>query len=562
MPSSVASGFESPRVEGLGYCVKELGELLHKLGVGRIAAMAVVAVMLLGFFAFIIIRSTTPQMAPLYTGLEFDDSAAIISELGTMGVPHEIRGEGDTILIPRDQITTTRMALAQNGLPRRGQVGYEIFDQQNTLGATTFVQNINHIRALEGELARTITSLARVRTARVHLVLPERELFRRDAKQPSASIVLSVRGQLSSGEIRAVQHLVASAIEGLTPNAVSIVDDAGTLLASGTGNEEVSATAQAMEERLLGVETRMRSRIEEMLSNVVGAGRVRVQVAAELDMNRATRTSEVFDPESQVVRSAQTRETGDQSNGPGNTGEVTVANELPGASEAGNNGAGGSTHNATTLEETFNYEISRTTETAITEAGSIRRLSVAVVVDGIYTYDASGNASYAPRSQAELDQIGALVRSAMGYDATRGDQIEVVNMQFAERPDIVVGTETAGLFNFTRDDLMKFVELAVTLLIGLALILFIMRPLLKKVLAPEARPLALPPASAVPVEYEETQVVVAQAKERQAATDAWLEQAKSLGEAQVKTLKMVGEMVEENPRQASLIVRDWLSEAA
>lgn len=542
--------------------MKDLGELLQKLGVARIAAMAVVAVMLLGFFAFIMIRSTSPQMAPLYTGLEFEDSASIISELSGMGIPHEIRGEGDTILIPRDQITTVRMALAQNGLPRRGQVGYEIFDQQNTLGATSFVQNINHVRALEGELARTIGSLSRVQSARVHLVLPERELFRRDLKEPSASIVLTVRGQLSTGEIRAIQHLVASAIEGLSPNAVSIVDSAGTLLASGIGSEEVSATAQAVEERTLGVENRLRGRIEDLLANIVGAGRARVQVSAELDLNRSTRTSEVFDPESQVVRSAQTRETGDQSVGPGNSGEVTVGNELPGASENGNSGAGGTSHTASTLEETFNYEISRTTETQITEAGSIRRLSVAVVVDGIYTYDAAGTASYQPRSQEELDQITALVRSAMGYDANRGDLIEVVNMQFAARPDILAGTEAPGLFDFTRDDIMKFIEMAVTLLIALALVLFIMRPLVKKVLTPEPQPLALPPAAAVPAEYQETDDIAAAARAREAATAAWMEQAKSLGESQVQALKMVGELVEENPKQASMIVRDWLSEAA
>jgi flagellar M-ring protein FliF len=543
--------------------VNNLGELLQKLGVARLAAMAVIAVMLVGFFAFIIIRSTTPQMAPLYTGLEFDDSAAIIAELSAMGTPHEIRAEGATILVPRDQITTIRMSLAQNGLPRRGQVGYEIFDQQNTLGATSFVQNINHIRALEGELARTITSISRVQSARVHLVLPERELFRRDVKEPSASIVLTVRGQLSSGEIRAVQHLVASAIEGLAPNAVSIVDSSGTLLASGTGSDEASITAQAIEERTLGVENRMRTRIEELLASVVGTGRARVQVSAELDLSRATRTSEIFDPESQVVRSAQTRETGDQSQGPGNLGEVTVANELPGASENGNGGAGGTSHNSTALEETFNYEISRTTETMITEAGAIKRLSVAVVVDGIYTYDAAGDADYAPRSQAELDQINALVRSAMGYDAERGDQIEVVNMQFADRPGVTAGTEAPGLFDFTREDLMRFIEMAVTLLIGLALVIFVMRPLIKKVLTPEKQPLALPPAAAVAIEdIEPVEDPHAAAKAREAITEAWLEQAKSLGESQIKALKMVGDLVDENPKQASMVVRDWLSEAA
>ncbi|WMT86244.1 flagellar M-ring protein FliF [Pelagibacterium sp. 26DY04] len=543
--------------------MNQLGELLGKLGVARIAAMAVVAVMLIGFFAFIIVRSTAPQLAPLYTNLEFDDSAAIIEALGVMGTPYEIRSEGATILAPRDQITTIRMSLAQDGLPARGQVGYEIFDNQSTLGATSFVQNINHIRALEGELARTIGALSRVQSARVHLVLPERELFRRDIQEPSASIVLTVRGQLSSGEIRAIQHLVASAIEGLSPNSVSIVDSSGTLLASGSGEGEISVTAQALEERTLGIESRMRTRIEELLASVVGLGRARVQVAAELDLNRSTRTSEVFDPEGQVVRSSQLVESGDQSTGPGNTGEVTVANELPGASEQGTNGAGGTQHSSSSLEETLNYEISSTTETQVTEAGGIERLSVAVVVDGIYTYDEAGTATYEPRSQEEIDQITALVRTAMGYDESRGDQVEVVNMQFAERPGIEAGTEAPGLFEFTQADLMRFAEMAVTLLIALALVLFVMRPLVKKVLTPEPQPLALPPAASVPAEYQEPEEdPAALARAREMATEAWLEQAKSLGESQVKALKMVGELVEENPKQASLIVRDWLSEAA
>ena len=541
--------------------MNQLGELLGKLGVARIAAMAVVAVMILGFFAFIMVRSTTPQLAPLYTNLEFDDSAAIIAELGGMGIPYEIRNEGATLLVPRDQITTIRMSLAQDGLPARGQVGYEIFDNQSTLGATSFVQNINHIRALEGELARTIGGLSRVQSARVHLVLPERELFRRDIQEASASIVLTVRGQLSAGEIRAVQHLVASAIEGLSPNAVSIVDSSGSLLASGTGEGEVSITAQAVEERTLGVETRMRTRLEELLASVVGLGRARVQVSAELDLNRSTRTSETFDPDGQVVRSTQMVETGDQSNGPGGAGQVTVANELPGAFEQG--GEGGTQSSSSSLEETLNYEISSTTETEVTEAGSIKRMSVAVVVDGVYTYDAAGNAIYEPRPQAELDQITALVRTAMGYDADRGDQIEVVNMQFAERPGIEAGTAEPGLFEFSRDDLMKFAEMAVTLLIALALVLFVMRPLVKKVLAPEPKPLALPETASVPAEYKEPQEdPMAEARSREAATEAWMETAKSLGESQVKALKMVGELVEESPKQASLIIRDWLSEAA
>ncbi|RDE08240.1 flagellar basal-body MS-ring/collar protein FliF [Pelagibacterium lacus] len=542
--------------------MNQLGELLGKLGVARIAAMGAVALMMIGFFAFLIVRSSTPQLAPLYTNLEFDDSAAIIAELNATGTPYELRNEGATILVPRDRITTVRMALAQDGLPARGQVGYEIFDSQNTLGATSFIQNINHVRALEGELARTIGALSRVQSARVHLVLPERELFRREVQKPSASIVLTVRGQLASGEIRAIQHLVASAIEGLSPNAVSIVDSAGTLLASGAGEDDTSIAAQALEERTVGIENRLRSQIEELLASVVGLGRARVQVAAELDLNRSTITSQTFDPDGQVVRSAQTVETGDQSSGPGNSGQVTVANELPGASQGGAAGTGTQT-TSSTLEETFNYEISNISETLISEAGAIKRLSVAVIVDGVYTYDADGNAVYEPRSQTQIDQITALVRTAMGYDANRGDQLEVANLQFAERPGLAAGTQAPGPLDFNRDDLMRFAEMAVTLLIALALVLFVMRPLLKKALAPEAKPLALPAAASVPADYagEDAPDPAAMLAARD-ATEAWLSQARSLGESQVKTLRMVGDLVEENPKQASLVIRDWLSEAA
>lgn len=542
-------------------------QFFNRLGLARLAAMAVVAVLMLGFFGFLIMRASSPQMAPLYTGLSLEDSAAIVSELQSQNVPYEIRGEGETILVARDQITTIRMSLAGEGLPQRGQVGYEIFDQQNTLGATSFVQNINNVRALEGELARTISSLARIKSARVHLVLPERELFRRERKDPTASIVVTVRGELDTGEIRAIQHLVASAIEGLTPNRVSIVDSSGRLLASGAANGEDSVLAGEIEERTLGVETRLRARVEDLLTNIVGAGRARVQVSAELDLSRSTKTSETFDPEGQVVRSTQIREVENASSGPANTGEVTVANELPGAT-ANSGTSGSASETGSTAEEITNYEISKITQTEMSEAGRVKRLSVAVVVDGTYADDGSGNAVYQPRSADELQQITALVRSAVGFDEDRGDQVEVINLQFAERPELASGgTDAPGLFDFTRDDVMSGAEMLVTLLIALALVFFVMRPLLKKVLTPE-QPLALPASAEVggpglnaiaperPSEEDETE------GSDENHVPAWMDHAKHLGETQAQTLKTVGQLVVDNPKQAAVIVRDWLSNAA
>ncbi|MEO9299652.1 MULTISPECIES: flagellar basal-body MS-ring/collar protein FliF [Devosia] len=537
-------------------------QLMNRIGLPRLAAMATVAVLMLGFFAFLVMRAQTPNLAPLYTGLSLEDSSSIISELQTLNVPYELRGEGDTILVPRDQITTLRMTLAGSGLPQRGQVGYEIFDQQSTLGATSFVQNINNVRALEGELARTINSLTRIKSARVHLVLPERELFRRERKDPSASIVLSVRGELSSSEIRAIQHMVASAIEGMTPSHVAVVDDQGNLLASGSGDEGEGALSGQSAERRLNYENRLRTRVEDMLSNIVGVGRARVEVSAEIDFNRSTTTQETFDPESQVVRSSQIRETENLTAGA--NGQVTVANELPGASA---NGGAGGTEQGTSTEEVTNYEISKTTQTAVTEAGQVKRLSVAVVVDGTYVEDGAGNVTYTPRSAEDVTQILTLVRSAVGYSETRGDSVEVVNLQFAERPELATpGTDASGgLFDFTRDDLMNGAQMAVTLLIALALVFFVMRPLLKKVLTPEIKPLSLPPAAEVGhqgVLGPNGQIITAPPEEPRDKTPAWVSNAKSMGETQLQTLKMVGELVEENPKQAGLIVRDWLGSAA
>jgi flagellar M-ring protein FliF len=535
--------------------------------------MAVVAALMVGFFAFLIVRASTPQMAPLYTGLSFEDSAAIVEELQRQNVPNEIRGDGDSILVPRDQITALRMSLAGSGLPTRGQVGYEIFDQQNTLGATSFVQNINNVRALEGELARTISSLARIKSTRVHLVLPERALFSRDKKDPTASIVVSVRGQLSNEEIRAIQHLVASAVEGLTPNRVTIADDTGNLLAAGVGDgDDSSILAGEADERKVALENRLRTSIENLLGNVVGEGRARVEVSADLDMTHVTKTAQTFDPNGQVVRSTQTESVANNStDGTGTNGQVSASTQLPGSGNTASNGAGGSSEEGSTDKETTNYEISNVSQTEMTDPGAIKRLSVAVLVDGTYTTDAQGNSSYTPRDQATLDQIKALEQSAIGFDNKRGDQITVANLQFAQGPTpTVLGTSSPGLFDFTRDDLISGAEMLVTLIIALALVFFVMRPLLKRVLSPETPPLALP----VSAELSGPALVAAGAAMPTGpgtelvedtppapAVPAWMKDARNLGAAQAQTMKTVGQLVQDNPKQAALIVRDWLSSA-
>src|ERR1700724_2875817 len=307
--------------------VQGLLDFLKSLGAARIAAMCAVTVALVGFFGFLILRVTAPQMTPLFTDLTLEDSTAIVKELEREGIVYELRNDGAIVLAPKDRVPRLRMTLAEAGLPKGGGVGYEIFDKSDALRGTSFVQNINHLRALEAELSRTIRSLDRVEAARVHLGLPERPLFSRETPEASASIVLKVRGKLEPQQVNAIRHLTASAVNGLKPERVSIVDETGRLLADGArgpDNNGVNA-----DDRQIAYEQRLREQVEGIVSSVVGPGHARVQLTADFDFNKVTQTSEKFDPEGRVLRSSQTREESAAS-ADNKQGQVTVGNALPG----------------------------------------------------------------------------------------------------------------------------------------------------------------------------------------------------------------------------------------
>ncbi len=427
-----------------------LVEFVRALGAARIAAMVAVTITLIGFFVVVGMRVTAPSMAPLFTELSLENSNRVVKELESQGIPFELRGDGSTVLIPKDQVTRARMRLAEGGLPRGGSVGYEIFDKSDTLGTTSFVQNVNHLRALEGELARTIRSIDRVSAARVHLVIPERQLFQRDRQDPSASIVLRVRSQLEQPQVRAIRHLVATAVRGLKPERVSIVDEQGRLLADGVGAAD-AGVAPLLDERNAAFEQRMKNQVESIVSSVVGPGRARVTVSAELDYTRVQQTSDRYDPESRVVRSTQSREEAAQSNQGQQDGGVTVNNQLPGNNQQQAAQPAASADSNRKTEETVNYEISRTTRTEVTEPGRVKRLSVAVLVDGNYKKGANSNeTTYEARAQEEIDRIGALVRSAIGFDDKRGDKVEVVNLRFAEVAGTPQIAEEGGFLSMLR----------------------------------------------------------------------------------------------------------------
>jgi flagellar M-ring protein FliF len=550
--------------------VQAFVSFFRTLGPTRIIAMGAVTIGLMAFFAFLIARATQPQLTPLFTDLSVDDSSAIIKDLERQGIPYDLKSEGAIILVPKEQVPRLRMKLAESGLPKGGGVGYEIFDKSDALGATSFVQNINHLRAMEGELARTIRAIERVQQARVHLVLPERPLFSRDKAEPSASIVLKVRGTLEAQQVRAIRHLVASAVNGLKPQRVSVVDEAGRLLADGSADE--TGTGVTADERKAVFERALRERIESLVTSVVGSGRARVQLSAEFDFNRITQTSDKFDPESRVVRSSQSREEV-SGNGDNGAGAVSVGNELPNSNVRPEGQPGASSQNRKT-EEVVNYEISRTTKTEVIEGGRVNRISVAVVVDGTYAKNDKGETTYQPRSKEEIDRIAALVRSTIGFDAKRGDQVEVANLRLAETPAIPLAEPhgVLGMMQFTKDDVMRGIELGVMALLGLLAMLLIVRPMLRRILASAAP--AAPIAIANPYGYAvataaDVPAIAAAPQPQQplpppppSRTSTMIDIAQVQGQVHAKSVQKVGELADRNPNETAAIIRNWLHEQA
>lgn len=521
-------------------------------------------------------------MSLLYADLTSDDAAQIITQLESQSIPYELQGDGTKIFVPRDQALRLRMTMAEQGLPSGGAVGYEIFDNTDALGTTSFVQNLNYLRALEGELSRTIQAIDRVKAARVHLVLPEREVFSRERREPSASIVIRVSGEpLGRAQIRSIQHLTASAIDGLTPGNVSIVDEQGNLLASGAQDENEGLLSSSLDERNVAFERRMQSQIQTIVESIVGPDNARIQVNAELDFNRVTRTSDTFDPEGQVVRSTQTVEESSTSSDGVPNDAVTVGNAIPNAGLAEEGGAG-SRDAQNRLEETVNYEISRTTQTEIIEAGSVKRLSVAVAVDGIYSGDAASDPSYSPRTEEELTKIAALVRSAIGFNESRGDVVEVVNIRFASRiaPEPLAEVEEPFL-GLTKADYMRMGETGVLALVSLLILLFVVRPLIRGIVNPAPNPeqlalagaggvgpdgLALPaggtgqaqltgPSGAAPQLGPDGEPLP-----EKSAVEQMIDIAQVEGKVKESSVKKVGELVANHPDETLSILRSWLHE--
>lgn len=551
-------------------------ETLRKLGPARLAVMGAVILGLLIFFVFISMRISTPSLKLLYSDLSTVDSSAIAAKLEEEEIRYNVSLDGSRVMVPATEIGRARMLLAEAGLPNGGSMGYEIFDQQSGFGTTNFVQNINQVRALEGELSRTISSLETIRNARVHIVLPERELFSRENVEARASVVVNIEPgeRIDRKRANAIQSLVASAVPDLNPNNVSVLDQTGTLLARGEDDENTLFDNRS-EELRRNMEARMRQNIEEIVGKIVGFGNVRATVNADLNFDRITTNEEIYDPET-VVRSTQVTEENNVEREPLDN-EVGVQNNLPGA---GDNLLLDQepTAESNRIEEVTNFEISRTVRNRVSEIGEVRKLSVAVLVDGTYTTqtDADGNETqiYQPRSEEELNQIRALVSSAAGIDQDRGDSLEVVNLQFADAPSGDIFEENL-ILGFEPSQVKDLVEVIIVTIAIVLVVLLVLRPMVGRILeVPEAKDedieidllasQGMRPALEGPGrdrdddddDYDGRDIAIS----GNSKNDDMIDMTKVDGQVKASSLKKVEDIVEAYPAETVSVLRSWMTQ--
>ncbi|MWD29025.1 flagellar M-ring protein FliF, partial [Aquicoccus sp. SCR17] len=410
--------------------MNSLIENLKSLGRGRLAVLGGTgaAMALLMFFGMRTVMA--PDYVQLYGGLEPAVAANVVQTLEQAGFQVRLDDSGATVSVPQESLPRARMALADKGLPQNGAPGWELFDDQSGLGMNTFLQRVNRLRAMEGELARSIQTIDGVAAARVHLVMPERAAFSRDRPEPSASVI--VRGaashRISRRQGNSIRALVAAAVPDMAPGRVTVLSASGETILAEEGDSAAEVTLQSVRN---GIEERMSRNIAAILSARVGAGNARVQVNVDLSTQREVIHQQSFDPAQRVVRSTETsEETREDRDRAG--GEVGVADNIPAELADGNGNGATNSNSSERVREIVNYEIGKTESEITREPGEIERLSVAVLVNGIYNVAPDGSVAYEERSPEELARLEELVRSAVGYDERRGDNVSVDSLRFMD----------------------------------------------------------------------------------------------------------------------------------
>lgn len=473
----------------------------QRLSIVVIGGALIAVVILVGTWA------SREEFAVLYGNLDPEDAGSVVEELRSQNVPYKLSNGGRTVAVPQERVYDTRLALASSGLPSSGGQGYELLDSSK-LGWTDFMQKLQFRRALEGEIARTIQSLEAVAQARIHVVIPEPSLFSDEQRPPTASVMLRLRpgGTLREGEVRGIVHLVASSVEGLSPDQVTVIDTRGRLLSSPSDPQDLLGSSTDQLALARSIEEGLARKAQTALEQVLGPNKAVVRVSADVDFERAERTREVYDGENPVVRSEQRSEQ--------------------------------STADAGTVESsTTNYEISRTVERIVDTPGSVKRLTASVFVDGTYEVAENGDRTYVPRASDEMQKLTALIKNAIGYDSQRGDELTVENIAF----DATEMEQTRQALEQSQkmERMREYGSIGVTAVLGLGALLLLWR------LVGRAR-----------VGLAQAQTAVRQEAEAGPGTAL----VPRRGEDAQSAERRLRQVTQESPEAIARVVRAWLTE--
>ena len=532
---------------------------LKALGAARLAALAAVGAATLGLLLFIALRMTgDAPMAPLYSDLDLRDAGQMTDLLDKAHIAHQLGADGTSILVPADQVAQARLDLARGGLPASGAIGDEIFDRGDGLTASQFQQTINQTRALEGELARSIRMIRGVRAVRVHLVLAKREPFAQEQQDAQASVLLTMAGaaRMDRESVSAVLNLVSAAVPGLKPQNIAMIDDRGELLARAGQPTDGAEGATSRDELKRATEARLSHAVENMLERSLGVGHVRAEAAVDMDFDQTRETSERFDPDGQVARSTQN--VSDNTKSTEKQATVSVANNLPNP-DAG--GAGGTGNQETRQEETTNYEIGKSTRTIVHDQPQLRRITLAVMVDGVMGKGADGKPVWQERTADDLARIGALARSVIGYDEKRGDKVDVVSMRFTSDADVAPAA-ASGLLGmaFDRSDVMRVVQLVLFAVIALVALLKVLRPAALRLSASPATALADAAAAGA---AQGSGALGGPPRTAGLLTDESMVDLQAVeGQLRASSIRRIADLVDKHPAESVAIMRGWMASEA
>ena len=473
----------------------QLRNLFHAMPPAKRWTAAVVGALTLAMMIGLIVWSQRPAYQVLFAGLSTEDAGKIVEKLKGSKVPFQLENGGATILVPSERVYETRLQIAGEGLLQGGTVGFEIFDTPK-LGMTDFVQKLNYQRAIQGELSRTIQSMASVEKARVHIVIQKKSVFAEQDEAPSASVVLKLRpGKgLADGQVAAIAQLVSSSVPGLTADRISVIDSAGALLSRARGSsDDASSSASVSLQR--SIEVSLEERGRNILEKTVGAGRAVIRVAADVEQKKVESTEEKYDPDSAVVRSEQrTQEKSTGSSGapqgiPGTPSNVPNAQGVAASTAAASSGA---STNSSRNNETINYEVSRTTSKTSLPSVEIKRMTVAVLVDGAYkvSKDAKGveSSTYIARTPEDLANYEKLVKNAVGFNQARGDAFEIVSAPFLAEEGIGASAAPSKMLPVLPSSWVTVAKYVASVLLLLILALFVLRPLIAWITTPGPAP--------------------------------------------------------------------------